>query len=168
MSKIPEAHDLIMGVDPGLSGAIAFYHIKEDRPFLVADMPLTIAPDKKNEIDVEALADLLIEYAPRIKLAVVEDVHSMPGQGVVSMFRFGESKGIIIGLIAAHLIPIYKVKPAVWKSLTGLSRDKSASRALIVRMFPENRDDFRRVKDDGRAEALLLAVFGKRFLGNSN
>lgn len=171
-NSIPKKSDLIVGIDPGFSGALAFYHIENDRPFLVIDMPLLKVQKGKgklqSEIDTAALAEAIAELSQRIKFAVVEDVHAMPGQGVVSMFRFGESKGIILGVLASHQIPIYLVAPATWKMLTGLSRDKNASRHKVMSMYPESADDFKRVKDDGRAEALLLAIFGRRFLAHSN
>jgi Holliday junction resolvasome RuvABC endonuclease subunit len=175
MSKIPRQDDLILGIDPGLTGALAFYHIEDDFPLVVIDMPLALYvtgkgrnQKKHKEVDGRALAAIIQEYAPRIRFAVVEKVHAMPGQGSVSGWRFAESYARVKQALDQEHIDFENPPAAVWKSLMGLSRDKNASRQKVMEMYPENAEDFKRVKDDGRAEALLLAVFGRRFLGHSN
>jgi len=94
-------------------------------------------------------------------MAIIEQVAAMRGQGVTSMFRFGQSYGATQMAVAAHKIPMQFVTPAKWKSYLGLSRDKGVSRSLASQRFPKQADLFKRVKDDGRAEAALLALYGK-------
>jgi len=98
-----------------------------------------------------------------VEIAIIEDVHAMPGQGVTSMFGFGVSKGLVIGMLHAFKCPVFTVPPAVWKGVYGLSSNKDASRALASKKFPNSSYLWTRKKDDGRAEALLLADFGRRF-----
>jgi crossover junction endodeoxyribonuclease RuvC len=102
-----------------------------------------------------ALVDVISEWAP--DLAVIEGVHSMPGQGVSTTFKFGRAFGTVEGVMAAMLVPSELISPAVWKRRLGVTRDKASSRALASRLWPANRDLFARVKDDGRAEAALIA-----------
>lgn len=120
----------------------------------------------RNEISLYRLALSVDEYANEIGLAVVEEVGVMTGtEGRVGMFRFGYGAGAIAGILASLLIPTRLVKPQVWKPLMGLSRDKGISRKKATELFPDQSEMFKRVKDDGRAEAALLAVFGKRLVG---
>ena len=90
------------------------------------------------------------------RVAVVEEVGAMPGQGVTSMFNFGYSAGIIAGVVAGLQLPIVMYRPAVWKRQAGVPADKGAARQMAQRYWPGSRA-FDRVKDDGRAEAALLA-----------
>jgi len=94
-------------------------------------------------------------------MAFIEQVAAMRGQGVSSMFRFGETYGATQMAVAAHKIPIQYVTPAKWKSHFRLNRDKGVSRGLATQRFPDCADLFKRVKDDGRAEAALIALYGK-------
>ncbi len=87
----------------------------------------------------------------------------MPGQGVVSMFSFGVSKGIIIGMLGLGLVPVFLTPPGVWKNCYGLSKDKNKSRELAATKYPLHKKLFERKRDDGRAESALLADFGRRF-----
>lgn len=152
-------HYLILGIDPGINGAMALYDPEKDELIRVHSMP----KDKEGKIDTFALALVFDSFASNVSYAVLEDVHSMPGQGVVSMFNFGQSVGLIKGILASHNVPVYLVKPAVWKGSLGLGRDKEDSRTMAIKMFGENY--FPRKKDEGKAEAALLAHFGKRFWG---
>jgi crossover junction endodeoxyribonuclease RuvC len=130
----------------------------------VFDMPL-LAPkptDPRRQLDIHKLASLVSIYSPHIDFAVVEDVHAMPGQGVVSMFRFGFTLGALLGVLHSSNITVFKVTPSVWKPEMGLSRDKSKSIELIKKIYPHNTDHFSLKKHDGRAEACLLATFGAR------
>lgn len=142
----------IMGLDPGASGAVAFYY--PDRPQLISayDVPLI---DK--QINAAALYDLIRKYSP--ELAVVEIVHSMPKQGVASSFQFGKSYGVALGVIGSLKIPSVHVSPTKWKKYFGLTADKEGSRGLAIWKWPDS-EHFRRKKDNGRAEAALLALYG--------
>lgn len=143
----------IVGIDPGQTGAVAA--ITHDGQLLwVEDMP-----DGLSGVAVGAwLAELLRHEAT---LAVVEQVGAMPGNGSVSMFKFGTSYGSILGALGALAVPTILVRPAVWKRRLGLTSDKNASRQRATERWPEMADLFRRVKDDGRAEAALIALYGK-------
>lgn len=160
---------LILGVDPGLRGALALYDPLADGELFdqvagVWDMPLRQSKTHKSILDLPTLALLIKEHAHLIKYAVIEQVSASPGAGVVSMFRFGESLGVVTGMVAAHFIPIIMARPSSWKLAMGLGRDKDESRERVTRLFPSEAHRFSRKKDDGRAEALLLAVFGSRHL----
>lgn len=172
--RFSEMGHIILGIDPGLSGAIAFYDLTHHRLQQVTDMPLI--PHQTNKkgperrvLDAVALATLIDAYSRRTILAVIEDVSAMTyvdkhgetrGQGAASSFKFGKAAGIVHGICAACYIPILPVKPAIWKSLMGLSRDKDLSRSHASKLFPDHAQNWQRKKDDGRAEAALLAYFG--------
>ncbi len=97
-------------------------------------------------------------------MAVVERVSAMPGNGAVSMFNFGRSYGDVRGVIGALDIPLHFVTPQKWKKHFGLTSDKDQSRLRAIRMFPAVADQFKRKKDDGRAEAALIALYGAEVL----
>lgn len=151
--------ELLMGIDPGFSGAIAVYNPKKNKIVDVIDMPTTV--DKKPQILISELSSFIGIYAPTTRLCVIEDVGAMPGQGVVSMFRFGFATGIAHGVVGSFLIPTYLVKPQIWKACFGLSREKHFSIEKAKKFFPDVADKFT-AKKDGRAEAALLAKFGER------
>lgn len=142
----------IMGCDPGLSGAIAFYFPTFPQQISVKDMPVV-----DNQVDAAALTDLILQMKP--DLAICEMVGARPGQGVSSMFNFGVSFGRLTGVITSCHVPLHFVTPAKWKKHFRLPADKEASRAYAVRMWPQS-DHFRRKKDEGRAEASLIARYG--------
>lgn len=144
---------VILGVDPGLSGAVAF--LDTDTGALVGcwDMPhadgLVLAP---------RLAAIVGQF--EVAAAWVERAQSMPGQGVSSTHRYGAAWGTVLGVVGALRIPLHHISPAVWKRAAGLSKDKGASRRRAVELWPEHAEAFARVKDDGRAEAALIARHG--------
>ena len=160
----PSLSHLILGVDPGLSGALALYDPVTRKLEVVIDMPTRPKPrhETKREIDTNALAYFLDTHALQIRVAIIEDVHSMPDQGVASTFTFGKATGIILGACAAFYIPTMMVAPATWKSMMRVTHDKATSLAKAKALFPDA-TDFERKKDDGRAEATLLAVYGGVF-----
>lgn len=143
---------MILGIDPGISGALAW--VSDDGHLIAtADMPLVEVNGKK-KVSPQILVLHLIERKP--KLVVVEEVGAMPGQGVTSMFNFGYSAGILAGVCAGLGLPMVTYRPAVWKRHAHVPADKGAARQMAQRFWPGARD-FDRVKDDGRAEAALLA-----------
>jgi crossover junction endodeoxyribonuclease RuvC len=153
---------LYMGVDPGLSGAVAVFDPARQHLTLL-DMPvhsIRVGRGKRKQIDLGELARFVDVYAADVAKATIESVHAMPKQGVSSSFSFGFAAGVVQGVIAAHFIPVQLVTPAVWKRALGLTSDKDASRQLAGRVFARQGDLFRRKKDDGRAEAALLARYG--------
>lgn len=150
----------VLGVDPGsVSGAICFYFPVEDR-VTAEDIPVV---DKR--VDVVTLAQRIAQMNPTF--AVVERVSAMPGNGSVSMFKFGESFGAIKGIIATLKIPMHLVAPTVWKKKYNLGPDKEKSRALALQYWP-NATCFARRKDHGRAEASILARYGYQHIHAGN
>ncbi len=154
--------NFICGVDPGLSGAIAVLDPASDQIMTIIDMP-QLKRGARSDLDLVKLASFIGTNAPNIKYAVIEDVGAMPGQGVVSMFTFGKVTGVVVGMLAAHYIPIFYVKPSVWKFQMGLTKSKDKSVVMARKLWPKQTELFSRMKDDGRAEAALMAHFGKRF-----
>jgi crossover junction endodeoxyribonuclease RuvC len=148
----------ILGIDPGISGAIAFYFPGISSRVAAEDMPTA-----GGEVNAAGLADRIRKMRPDV--AVIERVGAMPGQGVSSTFKFGASFGVACGVLAALEIPCHRVSPASWKKHFRLSSDKEASRALALRLFPATAEHFSRKKDDGRAEAALIARYGSEVLG---
>lgn len=142
----------VLGVDPGLSGALAL--LDPDGRFMwVQDMPAVAGV-----VSGVLVADMLSgEGHEGYRQAVIENVHAMPEQGVTSTFKFGRSLGVVEGVITANRWPVVYVTPARWKKALGLSADKGASRRRAIELWPEHAHLFERVKDDGRAEAALLA-----------
>lgn len=147
------AIECIMALDPGLSGAVAFYFPSHPERVSVEDMPVA-----GGDIDCVTLAGRVRQFNPDI--AIVEAVHSMPRQGVSSTFKFGTGFGMIRGVLAALEVPTHLVTPAAWKKHFRLGADKEQARALALRLFPVVGDRFARKKDDGRAEAALIARYG--------
>lgn len=143
----------ILGLDPGVSGAIAFIFSDEPNRVAVEDVPVVAG-----EISAALLADRIKAFGPSI--AMIERVSAMPGQGVSSMFGFGVSFGQARGVIGALNIPLHYVTPAKWKKHFRLSSDKDDARKLALHLFPSCAASFARKKDHGRAEAALIARYG--------
>ncbi len=148
---------VIMGIDPGISGAIAFYFTEVPSRVSVDDVPVA-----GGEINVAELARQIRIHRPTF--AVIERVSAMPGQGVTSMFNFGRSYGDVRGTIGAMSVPLHFVTPQKWKKHFGLSSDKDQSRLRAIRMFPDVAESFKLKKHDGRAEAALIALYGAQVL----
>lgn len=144
---------MIIGIDPGLSGAIA---VLDEQGVLreAFDMPV-FKIKGKSQMDVYALGRLLAAV-PKPNRAVIEQVGAMPGQGVTSMFNFGFSTGTVHGVLGAFQIPLTLVTPQRWKGYFRLGSDKDQSRQAAGRLWP-TAAFFGRVKDAGRAEAALIA-----------
>lgn len=151
---------LILGIDPGLTGALALLD-HTGRVVMSEDLP-TIARGSsakvKREINPAGLLHLLRIYSKDIKCAVVEQVASRPVQGVASVFSLGHSYGTITATLAVLGIPVHLVAPTTWKRHAGLSSDKEQARALATRLYPSI--DLHRKADHNRAEALLIARYG--------
>ena len=151
-----------IGIDPGLSGAIA---VLTDDSLQIHDMP-TMTVDRngkaKRQVSANELAELLNLYAGKDCHVYVERVSAMAGQGVTSVFSFGRSFGMIEGILAALKMPVTFVAPATWTRAIGRSPGKDASRARAMELFPHYEYFFKRVKDDGRADAALIAHWGRK------
>jgi crossover junction endodeoxyribonuclease RuvC len=151
-----------IGIDPGLSGAIA---VLTDDTLQIHDMPVMTVDRNgkaKRQVSANELAELLNLYAGKDCHVYCERVGAMAGQGVTSVFSFGRSFGMIEGILAALKMPVTFVAPATWTRAIGRSPGKDASRARAMELFPNYEYFFKRVKDDGRADAALIAHWGRK------
>lgn len=159
-SAAPAAFYPIVGIDPGLSGALAFYDslglITEDMPTL----EFARGGKSKRDLDLQALAHLIRVHGP--VHAYVEQVGAMPGQGVSSMFAFGKTYGGILGVLAALKVPVTLVPPQRWKKVLGVPAGKDGARARASQLIPAHAAQWPLKKHDGRAEAAMLALYGIR------
>jgi crossover junction endodeoxyribonuclease RuvC len=150
----------VIGIDPGISGAISVFDWYTKSLLEVYDMP-TLEVDsgktKKRHISAVTLRDILEIYPD--SHVVMEKVGAMPGQGVSSMFNFGRSAGIIEGVVAALRMSSTYVTPQQWTKAVGRAAGKDASRMRAMELFPTRAELFKRAKDDGRADAALIAYW---------
>jgi len=154
---------LIIGIDPGISGSICFFKngvIKD-----VVEMP-TMTEGKKNKKQVNGsqVFNEILERTNKIDKKsikiVIEQVSAMPGQGVTSMFNFGQSFGILKGICSAMQLPMYFVRPAKWKKYFNLiNSEKDASRTKAIEIFPYFSMQLSKKKDSNKADAILIASF---------
>tara|TARA_Y100000996_G_C22524369_1_gene643791 strand:+ start:936 stop:1430 length:495 start_codon:yes stop_codon:yes gene_type:complete len=154
---------LIIGIDPGISGSICFF---EDGKILdVIEMP-TMTDGKKNKRQVNG-SQVYNEISKRIKKidkneirVIIEQVSAMPGQGVTSMFNFGQSFGILKGMCSAMQLSMHFVRPAKWKKYFNLiNSEKDASRTRAIEIFPYFSSNLSRKKDSNKADAILIASY---------
>ena len=142
---------LIIGIDPGISGSLCFFN--DGKIIDLVEMP-SMAEGKKNKKQVNG-AQIYNEISLRIKdmekkniKVIIEQVAAMPGQGVTSMFNFGQSFGVLKGICAAMQIPMYFVRPAKWKKYFNLiNSEKDASRTKAIEIFPHFSAQLSRKKD---------------------
>lgn len=146
-------HRIILGIDPGESGAIAGLGPDGELVFL-HDMPYV-----DGHVLAPVLAQLVLDGLGS-RRALVERAQSMPRMGVSGAFRYGTGYGVILGVLGALDIATETIRPNQWKGKAGLSKDKGASRRRAVELWPTRAQLFARVKDDGRAEAALIARHG--------
>ena len=151
----------IVGIDPGLSGAIAI--MENDKVLSIFDMPI-MAEGKKNKKQLNS-AQLVKIIKENIKTddevaVVVEQVNAMPGQGVTSMFNFGQTFGAIKGVCAALNLPIFFVRPSKWKKYFELiNSSKDSSRTKVIEMYPSLSSQLSKKKDVNKSDAILIARF---------
>ncbi len=154
---------LIIGIDPGISGAICFFEngqVKE-----IINMPV-MADGKKNKRQINGpqtyneILRRIKNYPKKDITVVIEQVSAMPGQGVTSMFNFGQSFGVIKGICSAMQLSIFFIRPAKWKKYFGLIKtEKDASRTKVIEIFPYISSELSRKKDSNKADAVLIASF---------
>ena len=149
----------VIGVDPGMTGAIAY--VDHGKLLTVADMP-AVGGDIST-----ALLTQMVRMHP-VEWGVVEDVHSMPKQGVASTFKFGMAWGMARAAVGGLLVPVEEPTPQMWKKSFRLNADKERSRLLALKLFPDKAELFERKMDHGRAEAALLALWCERLHPPSN
>ena len=154
---------LIIGIDPGISGSICFF--QDGKIVDVLEMP-TMTEGKKNKKQVNG-SQIVNEILEKIKeldkreiKVVIEQVSAMPGQGVTSMFNFGQSFGILKGICSSMQLPMYFVRPAKWKKYFNLiNSEKDASRTRAIEIFHYFSNQLSRKKDSNKADAILIASF---------
>ena len=151
----------IIGIDPGLSGAIAI--IENNTVLGIFDMPV-MAEGKKNkrQLNSAQLVNIIKENVKKEEeiVVVVEQVNAMPGQGVTSMFNFGQTFGAIKGVCAALNLPIFFVRPSKWKKYFELiNSSKDSSRTKVIEMYPSLSNKLSKKKDVNKTDAILIARF---------
>lgn len=155
---------MILGVDPGLGGALAFYDGNE---LLIYDMPtfnIERNGKKKRQIDILRLQGIFKLY--KVDHAYLENVNAMPGQGVSSMFQMGRGFGQIEASIMACEFPLTYITPQKWKKDMAVPKDKDGARQRASQLLPQFAHNWDRKKDDGRAEASIIALYGYRINPN--
>ena len=159
----------IFGIDPGIAGAVAI--LDEKKIVDVIDLP-TMSDGKKNKKQLNSahlsqyISDNIIDINKTV--VVVEQVNAMPGQGVTSMFNFGQSFGVIKGICAAMQLPIFFVRPVKWKKHFELiNSQKDASRTKAIEMFPKISSILSKKKDSNKADAILIASFYENIIKNN-
>ncbi len=154
---------MVIGIDPGITGSICF--LLDGKILDVIEMP-TMTEGKKNKKQVNG-SQIFNEISKRLKKdinqdirVVIEQVSAMPGQGVTSMFNFGQSFGILKGICSAMQLPMYFVRPAKWKKYFNLiNSEKDASRTRAIEIFPYFSSHLSKKKDSNKADAILIANF---------
>ena len=154
---------LIIGIDPGISGAICF--MEDGKIIDVIEMP-SMAEGKKNKKQVNS-SQIFNEISSKIKnynksevKVVIEHVTAMPGQGVTSMFNFGQSFGALKGICAALVLPIFFVRPSKWKKYFELiNSSKDSSRTKVIEMYPSLSSQLAKKKDVNKSDAILIARY---------
>ena len=154
---------LIIGIDPGISGAICFFEdgqVKE-----IIEMPV-MAEGKKNKRQINGpqtyneILKRINRFQKKDVIVVIEQVSAMPGQGVTSMFNFGQTFGAIKGISATLKLPIFFVRPSKWKKHFELINSaKDASRTKVIEMYPSFAEQLSRKKDANKSDAILIARF---------
>ena len=157
---------VIVGIDPGLKGGLAFY---DGKTLIVYPTPVNSVrfvkngkKKKRDEMDLAQAVFLMRQHGAT--QAFLEQVTAMPGQGVTGMFRFGTNYGQWLGMLAGLDIPVTTVTPQKWKKDAGLTAEKNDSLELARTLFPDNLARFKLKKNDGLAEASLIARYGYRSL----
>ena len=154
---------LIIGIDPGVSGSICFF--RDGKILDVIEMPV-MNEGKKNKKQVNG-AQIYNEISKKINSnpetktrVVIEHVTAMPGQGVTSMFNFGQSFGVLKGICFAMRLPMFFVRPIKWKKYYNLiNSEKDASRTRAIEIFPNFSSQLSKKKDSNKADAILIASF---------
>lgn len=151
----------VLGIDVGLNGAIAL--VDGNQLLEVHDMP-TVSLERNNKTKrmVNAQALSLIIRGSKADAAYLERLNAMPGQGVTSMFSMGQSLGVVLGVLAACEVPTTTIPPRTWQKALDVPQGKDGSRYRAAQLYPESAELFKRVKDDGRSDAALIATYGAK------
>ena len=154
---------LIIGIDPGITEAICFFENGEVKDII--EMP-NMADGKKNKRQINGpqiyneISARIIDFPKKDVLVVIEQVSAMPGQGVTSMFNFGQSFGVIKGICSAMQLSMHFVRPVKWKKYFSLIKsEKDASRTKVIEIFPYISSKISRKKDSNKADSILIAKY---------
>ena len=154
---------LIIAIDPGITGSICFF--EDGKIINLVEMP-NMTDGKKNKKQVNGsqiyneISSIIKNIEKKNIKVVIEQVSAMPGQGVTSMFNFGQSFGILKGICSAMQLPMYFVRPAKWKKYFNLiNSEKDASRTKAIEVFPYFSSQLSKKKDSNKADAILIASF---------
>lgn len=153
---------IFIGIDPGLFGAVGVVNTATPGIVKSIDTPIFKTTKGPNQFDLQGMVSILMQEAQADCHALIENVNAFPGQGMSSGFNFGKGCGMWIGMLAALQIPYSSVSPGKWKKAMGLNSDKNLARLMAQQLFPKSASLFARKKDDGRAEAVLMAEWGRR------
>jgi crossover junction endodeoxyribonuclease RuvC len=151
---------IIVGIDPGVSGAISI--IRDGKISMIYDMPIMLDGTKsKRQINAAELANIFFqEKIGEDDKIILESVSAMPGQGVTGMFSFGQSFGVIKGVCAALKLPLHLVRPVKWKKHYNLlNSEKDASRTKVIEMYPYIASMVSKKKDSNKADAILIGMY---------
>ena len=154
---------LIIGIDPGISGSICFF--ADGKIIDVIEMPnMPVGTKNKKQVNGAQIFHEITKQITNLKKenikVVIEQVSAMPGQGVTSMFNFGQSFGVLKGICSAMQLPIYFVRPAKWKKYFNLiNSEKDASRTKAIEIFPYFSEKLSKKKDSNKADAILISSF---------
>ena len=154
---------LIIGIDPGIKGAICI--LKDGKILDVFDMPvMPVGKKNKSQVNGSQIYNEILSRTNQVNKkdvrVIIEHVSAMPGQGVTSMFNFGQSFGILKGICAAMQLPMYFVRPAKWKKYFNLiNSEKDASRTKAIEIFPYFSSNLAKKKDSNKADAILIACY---------
>lgn len=168
---------MILGVDPGFHGALAF--LENGEVVDVFDVPLfqvKVNKSLKNEVDIPALRRILLAMRGQVTHAMIERVQPMPAtrqdeegnratMGATSAFNFGRTFASLYTAVAMAGIPYTLVMPAVWKRALAVPKDKDGARHRASQLMPSSSHHWPLKKHDGRAEAALIALYGSRQSG---
>lgn len=147
------AKSLVIGIDPGMTGALALYDA-DGFPLQIEDMPVV-----NGEVNGWELNAILRRWT-HAQAVIVEQVSAMPRQGVSSTFKFGKGYGMILGAATGLGFKLGMVTPVRWTKHYNVGSDKGLHRQRAMELFPQQAEMFKRVKDDGRADAALIAKWG--------
>lgn len=174
------SYRLALGIDPGITGAVALVGVQEDAPtptlLDVLDVPTAthkVNGANKSHLLLPALAAMIEDLAVGTPFAsahdvFIEEVNAMPGQGVTSMFRFGYAAGAIEGVCSALGLVVHKLPPRQWQAIARTRKDPDAGRLRAGQLFPNQAKLFARKMDHNRADAALIAYVGAlRLIGRA-
>lgn len=150
----------ILGIDPGLSGALALYDPVCETVDSIPMPTMAAGSKSKRVINEHELARFIDDKSDNIKKVVIEKVHAMPQQGVTSTFNFGMGFGIIRGIISANFLPVEYITPNEWKKALRVPSNKDSAREKASELFPKYSEQWNLKKWDGRAEAAMIAYYG--------